>query len=410
MFKKLALLFALVGCTNSIPERIEQSAVNEPVKIFIIAGQSNAGGHGNYIQLSPVPIWAQNTANGWDGSALASEKSGVIYPHPTATNLPYLYNSNATGLLTYQFNSWGPYVGMKPNANGIATEESWFGPELSFLHKYRMAHPTDEVAVLKQTIGGSSMEEWMPGYTGSNRHFLLLEKQINDAKARLTAAGKTYVFGGFIWVHGESGASSVYPYLYPTVGQEYSDKLRTFLTAVRNLTSASMPVIIGRNSDSMGFDNIIDPQINLTASNGINTKANLIAATNYRRLQQELVAHDPGNMLASADGRTVLQDNSNSAYWYHKTGRAELAYGEDMYAVLFQTSSSDAGVDAPIDSVVDAPVDAVVDSVVDMMPVLTVIIKMGGVIQPNATINATLNGNPLILPGNPGDTVIYNIN
>ena len=47
------------------------------VKVFLIAGQSNAGGSGIRIQLNPVPNWAKMPANGWTVAPTVSGDTGA---------------------------------------------------------------------------------------------------------------------------------------------------------------------------------------------------------------------------------------------------------------------------------------------------------------------------------------------
>jgi len=297
------------------------------VKVFLIAGQSNAGGTGVRIQLAPVPSWAQTPANGWTGAPTASSDApGVQYPRPTLANFPMLYNSNNTGLMSGVVDAWGRYEGERPTGSGYA-EESSYGPEVAFLWKYREAHPGQRLAAVKCVLGGSGIGEWMPPPATSSL-WPILVAMIDQAKARLEAAGDTVEWAGLLWMQGENGASGTWAYLHPTAGQQYSDQLRTFLAAVRARTSPGMPVLIGRIGNHMLADNIIG-----TASSGENTPENRRGATNHRRAQQALVAAEPGNALVDTDGLPV-QQTGDPQWWYHHTGAGYLAMGERFYAAF----------------------------------------------------------------------------
>ena len=290
-------------------------------KVFIFAGQSNAQGYGKRIQLDPVPSWAQNAANGWEGAPTESSDSGVQYPKPTATNAPSLYCENNSGLLSNVTDGWGTYDGENPAFGFHPGEQGSYGPELSFLAKYRAEHPTEDIVVIKVVLGGSNIVEWLDG---GNMHDVL-SLHISQAKARLAAASISYEWAGLIWHQGESGASKVWEYLNtPTL---YASQLRTFLSEVRGMTDAAMPVVIARIGDQMLADAVITPM----ATGGLNTSENLIGATNNRRAQQVAVAADAGNAWADTDGLPVLESGS-AAYWYHHTGAGYLAMGERLYA------------------------------------------------------------------------------
>src|SRR5688572_16992947 len=112
------------------------TAQAEPVTVFIVAGQSNAWGYGNRLQLAPVPAWAQNAANGWTGAPTVSSDTGIEYPHPTLANAPLLYNQNVW-TAPYTVNGWGSFLGQAPQLNGTLQEASNYGPELSFMLRYQ---------------------------------------------------------------------------------------------------------------------------------------------------------------------------------------------------------------------------------------------------------------------------------
>lgn len=401
--KTIAFLFILtcgLACVRPPETTGRSAAVATPTKVFIFAGQSNAGGHGQYLQLNPVPSWAQNTANGWDGSPLASFESGIQYNRPTLTTLPYGYNANNWG--GSNVDAWGTHFGQRPLAGGGQQGEEFFGPELSFAYRYRADHPTEDVVFLKQTVGGSALEEWLPG----TAYYGLLTQQIAQAKARLTAAGKTYEFAGFVWIQGENGAASVWPYLNPTPGQEYSDKARTLFAGVRGVTASTLPIVVARIGNHLLLDNIIG-----TTSSGTDTPANRRGATNYRRAQQVLLGQDPGNTWVSSDDLPVLQ-TGNSAYWYHHTGRGHLAYGERVYAAwsaLVAPAPADAGVDAAADLAPDIAPDLAADLTPDLTPdgppPLVTVIRLDGTVQPWTAV-VRLNGS---LVGGAGDTLTIDL-
>ncbi len=282
-------------------------------------------GYASRGQLAPVPTWAQTTAQGWEGHPTQSSDTGYQFPHPTLANSPSLYVENNSGDPSLVVDGWGNYDGCNPSTGFHAGEQSSYGPELSFLAKYRAANPGVPMASIKVVVGGSSIEEWLPGTT----KWQVLKLHLDQAKVRFTNAGITPEWAGFFWNQGENGASTTWPYLHPTPGQEFSDKTRTFIAAVRAETSSQMPVVLARISANMLADNIILP----LATGGTETVENVRGATNYRRAQQELVASDPGNALADSDNLPVWQ-NGDPRYWYHYTGAGYLALGERYYTAF----------------------------------------------------------------------------
>lgn len=340
-----------------------------PITVFLIMGQSNAQGRGNRTQLFPVPAWAQNAANGWTGAPTVSSDSGTPYPHPTLQNSPSLYVENNTGDPDLVVDGWGHYDGCNPDFGYHPGEQGSYGPELSFLARYRAEHPDEQLAAIKVVAGGTGIAEWMSGQLHD-----YWVRHVDQAWARLTAAGFEPRWGGLVWMQGENGASTVWPYLHPTAGAEYSDQLRLFLSDVRLRTSLDMPVLIGRIGNHMLADNIIG-----TSWNGEDTPENRRGATLHRRAQQELVAADPGNALVDTDNLPVLQEG-DPQWWYHHTGAGYLAMGERFYVAL-------AGVTPP-----PPP-----------PPALVVHVTINGVEQLGKTATVTLNGVPV---GGPGDTLV----
>ena len=297
----------------------------QPVKVFIFAGQSNAQGYGRTIQLAPVPTWAQTAANGWTGAPTVSSDTGFGYSHPTLAQSVRYANNNSTTTIPV---GWGRFVGERQTTAGVFGEMDQYGPEMSFVQRYRADHPTDQIAVLKIVLGGSSIEDWL---TGAMRP--VWEQMIDGAKTWDTSI--TLEWAGLIWWQGESGAANAYAYEHPTLGAEYSDKLRTLLSLMRARTSLTLPVVVARIGDHMLADNIILPMVQPATDQwhpGV-TAEQLRAATEYRRSQQVFVGGDPGNVWVDTDRLPVLQLNA-PAWWYHHTGAGYLAAGERLYAAF----------------------------------------------------------------------------
>lgn len=334
------------------------------MKVFLFAGQSNAQGYGNRLQLNPVPTWAQTAANGWTGAPTVSCLSGFQYQKPTLSNFPCLYNGHNCGLIAGVYDAWGVYLGQSPKySTGLIGEEGSYGPELSFMWKWKQEHLNEEVAVIKCCLGGSAIATWLPG----GAMWTILSQTISLAISRLIQAGKTIEWAGFIWMQGESGASGTYAYLHPQVGNEYKDQLRTFLSSVRGITSSSVPCIIGRIGNHMLLPNIIG-----TVNSGENTPENRIGATNLRRSQQVEVGGDTNNSWFSTDNLPVLQDG-NPAYWYHHTGPGYLGMGESAFSAWKNLSNQ-----VPPPS--PTPLQTVVkfDGVVDNTK--TAVVKLNGIV------------------------------
>jgi hypothetical protein len=295
-------------------------------KVYLVFGQSNARGHGVRSQLAPVPAWAQNAANGWEGSPTASSDSGVQYPHPTAANAPSLYNEEDTGTLSGVTDGWGPYNGCNPPFGVHPGEKSHYGAEVSFDLLHREQFPGVSLAWLKSGIGGVPIGSFLPGGTQGQ----ILSIQIQQAKARLDASGEPWEWGGAILIHGESGAYDVYRNTIDTaMGDAFMADTRTVLAKLRADTRPDLKAVIVRVSANMLDDYAIGLQ---TAAEPRYTAAQFRSAVNRRRWHQEQVAADANNVLCSADGLPRLGENSGD--FLHYKGAGHLALGERALAAL----------------------------------------------------------------------------
>lgn len=423
----LAMAIMVGGACNPTQDVASTTkALSGPYHTFIFSGQSRAPAAGNKSEgFDPVPSWAQNSTYYWDGTPPASPDTGIVYKHPgnnsfsappAVCHLPYRYNGNFGGTLAGQPNAWGPCIGYRPtNTTGGLARDSALGPDLSFLYRYQADFPDHNVALLKNAVGGSGIDEWLPPSAvvpgaPAGAYWNLLVAQINDAKARFAAAGEAYVWEGFVWIHGENGASTVYPYLHPTAGQEYSDKLRALIAGVRALTRADLPVVLSRVDDSMLADNIILPLV----GSGENTAANLRGATINRQHQQDIVAGDFNVNIASPNAcpfalvggvcpvnpnLPIFMQDAAQYRGYHQSARGMLGQGERLYVQWKPLAYPVAG-----DGGVDAGPDAGPDYGPEAPPPLVTIVKRNGVVQTGWSVEVLLNGVPVPLPGGNGDT------
>lgn len=283
------------------------------VEIFILAGQSNAVGHGRKVQLAErstraVPIWAQNEANGWTGAPTRSADTGIMYPIPDAcdgTLFAFDPSSSNASL------AWEPWLDQIDDP---------YGPEIAFIAEVQRRMPGHRFVMLKTALGGSNIEsDWNPNLRGLI--FDALVRQIQAAKASLSANGKTYRFAGFLWMQGENGAASINN--WKTKSTTFADLTKQLFVSIRSITDANMPIVVGRIGDQMLADNIINPIVSSSGS-----KEEIIAATNYRRAEQVRVASEvSGCVWVNTDGLPVLQEG-DPALWYHHTSAGELALGE----------------------------------------------------------------------------------
>jgi hypothetical protein len=312
-------------------------SAQQPIQVFIFAGQSNASGQGLPGQLDPVPVWAQKPELGWTGAPTVSSDSGIRYERPTLQNAPMLFNSTVSGTVA---NAWCNYEGSMPGVawpsgqpTGGCIDQSFYGPEVSFLARYRQDHPGVPLAAIKLGLGGTALNDWMPGGSAHEA----LKKTISEAAQRLNAAGMPYKWAGLIWMQGENGSSGTYALVNKDPTAAYSYSLRKFLAIVRGWTDANMPVAIGRISNSMEAPDIINALVAADDcrpfSTGYTPYQACVAADELRRSQQVVVGGDPGNTWWDNDNLPV-NHAGEPAHWYHFTGAGYLAMGERAYAAF----------------------------------------------------------------------------
>ncbi len=196
----------------------------------------------NYIG---VIAWGQSNEQGYGKDITPLTQYGYT---PTLPFPQFVYNVNVTGLASGNKDAWVKF--------GTGTG---YGPEVSFMNEFMKNYPDGtNFAVLKQTVGGSGIKEWLPA---QNKYWPLLQTQVQQANARAAAAGDTITWTVMQTAHGENGWATTYPYLHPEAAPEYSDDFRTFLAAVRGLVgNPNLPVVEARiATDRMTASNVLVP-------------------------------------------------------------------------------------------------------------------------------------------------------
>ena len=184
-------------------------------QIFIVAGQSNAGGQAGDEGL-PEELLSQPDVKYW----YDTERG---------------YSNNS-------FRELEPL-------------NSTFGPELN-LGRILADHLEDEVAIVKRSIGGTELAEipgqvdWNPN--SSRELYASLLRHINAAKADVVSRGDTPHVAGLFWMQGESdaksggliGSSFIPP--QPETADTYEANLTQFIASLRaDLNSPELPVFVG---------------------------------------------------------------------------------------------------------------------------------------------------------------------
>lgn len=239
----LAITAPVLGGITAPSERGEAKAT-QPIRIFIVAGQSNAEGHNHIRQYHagreafPATLQQQPNIRYWPG-----------------TDTP-LANSNL-------------WTTLQVGASGA------FGPEMGFAHDMAQAMPGATIAILKYAAGGTGIArskdytDYIPALTGYNDQgrnwhpptdgqeagnlYRALIANFRIAVSILEREGKTWELTGLVWMQGEHEAG-----ISRKMADDYGGLLSDFICSVRkDLGAPNLPFAIGQvNSHTWVYGDI----------------------------------------------------------------------------------------------------------------------------------------------------------
>jgi hypothetical protein len=244
----LALVVAVVAgagaqeATNAGPA--EAAKPRPVVKVFIVAGQSNAVGYNDQREYrqgkSTVP-------DAW-------------------RNQPGIRFWNA------QKHSWQPL--RLGETEGFTAQA--FGPEIGFAHNLAKALPNDPIAIIKCAVGSSGIarskdyDDYIPslkGYNDHGRHWhppgdgqaagelyrQLLEK-VSQARSAFERDGVRYELAGVLWMQGEHEAG-----ISPRMAGDYALLLKGLIESLRtDLKTPDLPFAVGEvNGNAWAYGDVV---------------------------------------------------------------------------------------------------------------------------------------------------------
>lgn len=177
-----------------------------PIKVFILAGQSNMVG------VAPT-------------QDLSEEMSAPFDP-----------------VLFFLNDRWGP----------LAPHGATFGPEISFGRAMAEAWPDEKIALIKYAYGGSSILAWDPYWTVDEAKLANDEPKGSLYRILMNSVGQAFrqqeepmEIVGILWMQGESDSLFVEP------SEQYFDNFREFIATLRrDLGDSNLPFIFGRISQA----------------------------------------------------------------------------------------------------------------------------------------------------------------
>lgn len=226
----------------------------EKLKVFILAGQSNAVGYNHIKEL----------------------RGSGFFMNENSGNLEKILFWPGSNALPGYTNCW---TKLQPGLSGISIKEPYkegaFGPEIGFALSLQKVLPGEKIAIIKYAEGGSGIARsrdytdyipalkdfddkglnWYPNSKGEAGGLLYrnLTNNIRNALADLKSQGLKYEIGGFIWMQGEHEAG-----ISKKMAQDYGRLLTLFRESVRHeLHLKELPFIVGEiNSHTWAFAGI----------------------------------------------------------------------------------------------------------------------------------------------------------
>ena len=224
---------------------------NGPVKVFILAGQSNMQGQG-LVQAKDA---AGNEKPGTLTAMLADPAKAPLLKHLRTPDGQWVERDD---VWVYDVSEFGTAKG--PLGFGFGWNlgnKDWFGPEVQFGHVIK-THLHNQVLIIKTAWGGRSLyTDFRPPSSGGavgpfyTQMLGTVNRVLGNLKQEFPAYdGGGYELAGFVWWHGWND------FCDPTNAvPEYEQNLANLIRDVRrDLKAPKLPVVIGEFTGPWGAD------------------------------------------------------------------------------------------------------------------------------------------------------------
>ncbi len=331
----LAFLAQSAVVLQAASDNPSKQAGKSPVKVFILAGQSNMQGQavadldgrdyndgkGTLIALMRDPAkaaWVRHLKDDQDRWTIRED----VWVRYKPENAPA-----KTGSLTLGFT---PYEG-----------RHHFGPELQFGHVIGDAFDS-QILLIKTAWGGKSLyADFRPPSSGGTigPYYNKMLADTREAMANLKADfpgydGGGFELAGFVWYHGWNDGCDP-----QNAVPEYEQNLVNFIRDVRrDLNAPHLPFVIGE---------LTGPWVHPTESQWIGIRKAQAAAAARPEFQGTVLFVQTHDFVRSPE------ESPNPGHGHHEFGNAETyflvgnALGEGMKTLLSQSASSAPGVAVP---------------------------------------------------------------
>jgi len=215
-----------------------QASPVDTVRVFYLGGQSNMDGFGYNKDL---PSDLNN----------AFDDVWIFHGNPAPDE------SEKGGIGVWEKLAPGHGTGFKSDGN-VNRLSARFGVELSFARKLKELYPNDKIAIIKYSLGGTSIDTaarsagtWDVDYVGVRGinqydHFLTSLNQAYAVSDINNDGRKNHLVpAGMAWMQGESDAQS------EAIAMRYFENLKELMGLMRAaFRSPKLPIVIGKISDS----------------------------------------------------------------------------------------------------------------------------------------------------------------
>ena len=236
-FLLLAALFLLVPATQ--PSAAE---AKKPVKVFILAGQSNMEGQG----VADLAGKDYNGGRGTLATLMSDPAQAARFKHLKTAAGKWTVRDDV--FVRYQRENRPLLAGPLSLGFSVYGDQHHFGPELQFGHVVG-DHFQEPVLLIKCAWGGKSLyKDFRPPSSGGavGTYYTLMVAQVREALANIeqdfpALKGRTPELAGFVWYQGWNDGCEP-----KTAVPEYEQNLVNLIHDVRkDFNAPKLPVVVG---------------------------------------------------------------------------------------------------------------------------------------------------------------------
>jgi hypothetical protein len=296
IYMKHVLLIALALCLLSIAYAEKPNKLGKPVKVFLLAGQSNMEGQGVVSMDHPRYY---NSGKGNLVNTMKDPNKSHLYKHLKNERGEWVVRDDVK--ITFRDRSGGLTIGYTGYGGS-----SHIGPELQFGHVVG-DYFEEPVLLIKTAWGGKSLfKDFRPPGSGgeTGEFYQLMLKDIHKALDKIEKnfpdlAGRGCEIAGFVWMQGWNDMCE------PKAIPEYDKNLVNLVKDLRKeFKSPNLPVVIGE-----------------LGNGGANAKGNMASFRKAQKKGAEQI--DNAAFVITHDFWREPKQSPNVSHGHHWCGNAE---------------------------------------------------------------------------------------